>query len=212
VTVRALSDWPGDDGQAEGTPAARAAEATRRRLTPKQAAIVDRIVDAAEDEARRGGYDATTVRGAARCAGVAPATAYTYFASKDHLLAEVLWRKMADLPEVTHAPGANSLDRVAAELRALSLFVSDDSQLAAACTSALLGSGPEVRALRVRFGAEVHRRLGGALGDGCDPAVLAALDLAYSGAMLWSGLGHIAFADLPRALGDVARALLEGTP
>ncbi len=212
MTFRAVSDWPGDDGQVDGAAAAHAAEATRRRLTPKQAAIVDRIVDAAEDEARNGGYDATTVRGAARRAGVAPATAYTYFASKDHLLAEVLWRRMADLPEVTHAPGASSLDRVAAELRVLSLFVSDDSRLAAACTSALLGSGPEVRALRVRFGAEVHRRLGRALGDGRDQAVLAALDLAYSGAMLWSGLGHISFADVPRALSDVARALLEGTP
>ena len=38
------------------------------------------------------------MRSAAERAGVAPATAYTYFASKDHLLAEVLWRRMEALP------------------------------------------------------------------------------------------------------------------
>jgi AcrR family transcriptional regulator len=208
VTVRVVSDWSGEEGRGSRASAARAAEATRRRLTPKQAAVVDRIVDAAAEEARHGGYDATTVRGAARRAGVAPATAYTYFASKDHLLAEVLWRRMAALPEVVHVPGNRARDRVAAELKALSLFVSDDSHLAAACTSALLGSGPEVRSLRVRFGAEVHRRLERALGDECDAAVLGALDLAYSGAMLWAGLGHISFADVPAALSDAARVLL----
>ena len=210
MTVGALRDpTPDSVPQSAG---ARAAEATRRRLTPRQAANVDRVVAAAAEEARLGGYPATTVRSAAKRAGVAPATAYTYFASKDHLLAEVLWRRMEALPEVEHPAGASTLERVAAELRAVSLFVSDDSQLAAACTSALLGTGPEVRSLRVRFGAEVHRRLRAALGDGTDPAVLAGLDLAYSGAMLWAGMGHISFTDIPGVLSEVARALLEGAP
>jgi hypothetical protein len=35
--------------------------------------------------------------------------------------------------------------------------------------------------------------------------MLRTLDLAYSGAMLWAGLGHIDFADVPDALADVAR-------
>jgi AcrR family transcriptional regulator len=193
------------------TASARAAEATRRRLTTKQAAVVDAIVEAAAEEARRCGYDATTVRGAAKRAGVAPATAYTYFASKDHLLAEVLWRRMQALPEVDRDSGEDALGRVSAELRALALFVADDSRLAAACTTALLGSGPEVRALRVRFGSEVHRRLAEALGDAADPGVLQGLDLAYSGAMLWAGLGHTPFDSVPTALADVARSLLEGS-
>ena len=54
-----------------------------------------------ERRRRRGakrGYDGLTVRTVARRAGVAPATAYTYFASKDHLLAEVLWRRLQALP------------------------------------------------------------------------------------------------------------------
>jgi len=70
-------------------------EATRRRLTARQAEVVAKLVLAAEEETEEVGYAGLTVRGVARRAGVAPATAYTYFSSKDHLLAEVLWRRMS---------------------------------------------------------------------------------------------------------------------
>jgi AcrR family transcriptional regulator len=187
-----------------------AAESTRRKLTSKQGMVVDRLIDAAAEEARRSGYDGTTVRGAARRAGVAPATAYTYFASKDHLLAEVLWRRMRAQPEPVFDAGASSFERVAAELRLLSLFMADDTTLAAACTSALLGSGPDVSAVRERFGAEVNARLAHSLGENCDQRVLRALDLAWSGAMLWAGMGHMAFTEVPDALIGVASLLLAG--
>ena len=59
-------------------------------------------------------------------------------------------------------------ERVIAELRVLGLFMTDDPTLAAACTTALLGSGPDVRALRVRIGAALHDRLAAALGDDAD--------------------------------------------
>ena len=123
-----------------------AAETTRRRLTARQAAVVDQLVDAAADEARHEGYDGLTVRGVARRAGVAPATAYTYFASKDHLLAEVLWRRLQTLVMPEPDEDASPPERLTAALRALGLFMADDPTLAAACTTALLGSGPEVRA------------------------------------------------------------------
>ena len=99
-----------------------------------------------------------------------------------------------------------------AELRVLGLFVADDPVLAAACTTALLGVGAEVRALRVRFGATLHARLRAALGDDADDTVLRSLDLAYSGAMLWAGMGHIHFEDVPETLASTALRLLEGTP
>jgi cytochrome P450 len=52
-------------------------ESTRRRLTDRQADTVRRLTDAAVEEARETGFDGLTVRGVARRAGVAPATAYT---------------------------------------------------------------------------------------------------------------------------------------
>ena len=187
-----------------------AAEASRRRLTVRQVAVVEQLLEAAADEARDHGYEGVTVRTVARRAGVAPATAYTYFASKDHLLAEVLWRRLQALPVPNEVVGADPAERVVAELRALGMFMADDPTLAAACTTALLGSGPEVRALRVLFGTALHDRLANALGDGADEAVLRSLDLAYSGAMLWAGLGHIRFEDVPDALADAARLVLGG--
>ncbi len=71
--------------------------------------------------------------------------------------------------------------------------------------------GPKCAALRVLFGAALHERLATALGDSADEAVLRSLDLAYSGAMLWAGMGHIHFEDVPEALADTARLVLGGT-
>src|SRR5690606_30498015 len=76
-----------------------AREATRRRLSDRRAATVARLARAAIDELAASGYDALTVRGVARRAGVSPATAYTYFTSKAHLVAEVFWRRLAALPD-----------------------------------------------------------------------------------------------------------------
>ena len=58
------------------------------------------LVRATGEEVEEVGYAGLTVRNVARRAGVAPATAYNYFSSKDHLLAEVLWRRMQALPPV----------------------------------------------------------------------------------------------------------------
>jgi len=184
------------------------AEDTRRRLTPKQVAVVERLVEAAADEARLHGYEGATVRSAAKRAGLSPATAYTHFASKDHLLAEVLWRALEALARPAHSAGSSALDKVAAELEVLGLFMADDPTLAAACTTALLGSGPEVRAVRLRFGTEVHSRLSDALGSAASPEVVGALELAYSGAMLWAGMGHLDFAEVPGRLTALAARLM----
>lgn len=172
---------------------------------------MDRLVEAAGADVREHGYSGLTVRHAARRAGVAPATAYGYFASKDHLLAEVLWRRLRDLPPAEDDPARSDLDRVVTALTDLALFVADDPEVAAAGTTALLGSGPDVAALRRRVGLEMHRRVEQALGDRADPAVVRTLDLAYFGAMLAAGMGHLEFADVPAALADAAKLVLGGT-
>ena len=75
-------------------------ESTRRRLTAQQAETVARLTDAAVDVLNADGFDGLTVRVVAKRAGVAPATAYTYFSSKSHLVAEVFWRRLAEgVPE-----------------------------------------------------------------------------------------------------------------
>ena len=182
-------------------------EAPRRELTARQAAAVERLTDAAVLEIRAKGYDGLTVRNVAARARVAPATAYTYFASKDHLVTEVFWRRLRALPEPAFANKRGASVRVVEALRDVVLLVSKEPELAAACTTAMLASDPDVKRLRDRIGAQIRHRIKLALGDG-DPAELRALELAVSGAMLQAGMGHLRYADLPKRLEEFSKLLL----
>ena len=90
-----------------------------RRLTPDQAARRGPARRAAAELARRGGYEAVTMAAVADRIGVARATLYRDFASKDHLLAEVMedWTReiAADLRRRPPA-GRSVAARVAATL------------------------------------------------------------------------------------------------
>ncbi len=144
-------------------------EATRRRLTPRQAEVVANLVRAAEEETEEVGYAGITVRNVARRAGVAPATAYTYFSSKDHLLAEVLWRRMEALPPVASDRSLPLADRVERTIRDMIPFAGQGTALIDACTVALISPSPDVAHLRDRIGALTHRRLVAAVGAGRRP-------------------------------------------
>ncbi|MFF0522633.1 TetR/AcrR family transcriptional regulator [Actinomadura nitritigenes] len=185
-------------------------EPPRRRLTPRQADTVRRLTDAAVEEVRDTGYEGLTVRNVARRAGVAPATAYTYFASKNHLITEVFWRRLSALPPVEAGEDPDVAGRVERVLREIALLVSDEPELAAACTTAMLGTDPDVRELRARVGVAIRTRLRDALGDHDDPAVLGALELAYSGALLHAGMGYTSYTRMADRLAEMARLILPG--
>ncbi|GII05114.1 TetR/AcrR family transcriptional regulator [Planobispora takensis] len=213
------------------------AEPTRRRLTERQADTVRRLTEAAVEEIRETGFDGLTVRNVARRAGVAPATAYTYFASKNHLVTEVFWRRLSALPPVDNpveappepsagalpagSPGtaapfpadttdtvAGARERVVAVLREISLLVSDEPRLAAACTTAMLGTDPDVRELRARIGLAIRRRLRAALGSRADHRTLNALEFAYAGALLHAGMGYTSYGEMADRLADIAELIV----
>src|SRR5215217_5783923 len=97
-------------------------ESTRRRLTAKQADTVDRLGRAAVDLLSRDGFAGLTVRRVAAQAGVGAATAYTYFSSKEHLVAEVFWRRLASASPAPHHSG-DAAGRVIDVLRHIALLV-----------------------------------------------------------------------------------------
>ena len=143
-------------------------ELPRRRLSTKRSLTVDRLTDAAVDELHATGYSGLTVRAVAARCGVAPATAYNYFSSKEHLIAEVFWRRISAQDEA--APqGTAGLDTAAQRatevLANFALVVSNETELAAACTVALLVDNPEVHELRLKIGRLLHTRLVAALGE-----------------------------------------------
>jgi AcrR family transcriptional regulator len=175
-------------------------EPTRRRLSDRQAATVQRLTVAAVAELRDVGFDGLTVRNVARRAGVAPATAYTYFTSREHLVTEVFWRRLEAMPDTTVDVRRKPSARVDATMADLALLVADEPELAAACTVAMLSNDPDVRTLRDRIGAEMRRRLSAAMGERPDPAVLGTLELLISGALVHAGSGHVDYRDLPGRL------------
>jgi AcrR family transcriptional regulator len=182
-------------------------ESTRRRLSPKQADTVQRLTAAAVKQLRASGYAGLTVRNVAARAGVAPATAYTYFSSKNHLITEIFWRRLTTLPPVD--PGEGPLaQRVIRVLREIALLVSDEPDLAMACTTAMLGADVDAQHLRMRIGAEIRRRLEAALGEDHDPAVLSALELAFSGAMVHAGMGYTSYSRVADRLTETAELIM----
>lgn len=199
-----MSDIP-----AAGLAPAMNTEATRRRLTQRQAETVRKLTSAAMEEVRASGYAGLTVRNVAARAGVAAATAYIYFSSKEHLLAEVYWRTLQSLPPVP-ADDRDPADRVTEVLREIVLIGAAEPDLAAAATVSLLGSSPDVHHLRARVGLTIRERLIAALGSEHDPEALTALEYAYSGAMLHAGMGFAAYEEVADRLAGTARLILKG--
>ena len=118
------------------------AGATRR---PRQEETVRKLVCAALETLRESSYADLTVRAVAARAQVAPATAYTYFSSKNHLVAEVYLDLVRQVPFFTDVNDTR-ISRVQQALRSLALVVADEPEVAAACTTALLSTDAAVRA------------------------------------------------------------------
>ncbi|KAA1248618.1 helix-turn-helix transcriptional regulator [Mycobacterium simiae] len=160
---------------------------------------------------RENSYADLTVRMVAARAKVAPATAYTYFASKNHLIAEVYLDLVRQVPYCTDVNDPLAT-RVEQALRQLALVVADEPEVGAACTAALLGGGadPAVRSTREHIGAEIHRRIASAIGPGAEEVTVSALEMAFFGALVQAGSGEFTYHDISDRLADVARLILAG--
>lgn len=189
----------------------------------------NRLIEACVEELQTVGFDGLTIRNVASRAGVAPATAYNHFSSRELLVTEVFWRRLVALPDTMHARDATTVERVSSVLEDLACVLADEPEIASACNVAMLSSEEEVRLVRDRIGAEYHRRLSAALAGGATPSptpcgltngwapptpvktnpdVLYALELALSGAMLHAGMGHLSYDELPGQLRRVAEIIV----
>ena len=139
------------------------------------------------------GYGDLTLRLVAAEADVTHTTAYTYFSSKAHLVAEVFWRLLQRIPAPVHDPAASWPERVEAALGEPGTAVSGKPELAQAALSALLSSDPDVQRLRDQIGADLAERLRTTLGEGVDPRASETILLTFSGAMLQAGMGYFDF-------------------
>jgi len=166
-------------------------EAPRNR---RQEETFRKVLTAGTEMLRESSYADLTVRAVAARAGVAPATAYTYFSSKNHLIAEMYLDLVSRCPYFTDVNDSRTT-RVDKALRALALVVADEPEVAAACTTALLGGGtdPAVRKVRDRIGAEIHKRIRSAVGPDADSRIVSALEMTFFGALVNAGSGAFTY-------------------
>jgi len=181
----------------------------RHSLNPRQAETVERLLAAATEELAEVGHETLTVRTVAHRAGLSPATAYTYVASKDHLFAELFWR-LLDAHPGPRLTGRSPTTRLQQTTRHLATVISESPAIAAAATKSLLGDDPQVQRLRLHIGAVVVDRFRVALGDQAKPHVLDTVTLAFFGALLQAGIGGFTYQELVPRLDRVIAVIMEG--
>ncbi|MGO9153316.1 TetR family transcriptional regulator [Mycobacterium sp.] len=184
-----------------------AVESTRRRLSGKRADTVRRLSRATVEVLREVGYHDLTLQAVAARAGAARATAYTYFSSKDHLIAEVYWRRLA----TEQPPESQSTDvktRAIAVLRRLAFLVADEPALADALRVVINSSDPDVELIRGQIAKRTHYLISTAVGDDADEETVSLLETVYAGAMVLAGAGLISAADIAEQLETAVRRIL----
>ncbi|HZA08792.1 helix-turn-helix domain-containing protein [Mycobacterium sp.] len=180
-----------------------------RRSNRRQEKTIRKVLDAAVELLHQSSYSDLTMRAVAAKAGVAPATAYTYFSSKNALIAEVYLRRVQAVPLFTDV-NQTTQQRVTSQLHELALLVADEPEVAAATTTALMGDEPELRQVREKIGMEVRRRIASALGPGAWPEVLSTLEMIFYGALVQAGSGSITYYQMADRLDSVI-ALIMGS-
>jgi len=180
------------------------------RRNRRQEETFRKVLSAGVQMLRESSYAELTVRAVAARAKVAPATAYTYFSSKNHLIAEIYLDLVRQVPYFTDVNDGTA-KRVEQTLRAMALTVADEPEVAAACTTALLsGNDQAVRLVRDRIGGEIHRRIRSALGPDADTRTLAALEMTFFGALVNAGSGAFTYHQIADRLTYVVELIVGG--
>lgn len=175
---------------------------------PRQEETYNRLLDAAVELLHETKYSDLTVRAIAARAQLSPATAYNYFKSKNGLVAALYLRLVLTVPlfvdvnQTTH-------ERIIQEIHALAMLGADEPEVAAACTTALMGDEDELVPLREQIGIEVRRRLTAALGPGIPVSVLAAVEFVFYGALVRAGTGSLSYDTVASRLDGVIELILQ---
>ena len=179
----------------------------RQWLSERQSATVASLLDSGLEEVREVGFDKLTIRSVAQRAGVTHTTAYSYFTSKSHLIAELHWRQTQAMPAPDVSADESFVGRVRAAFEGPAGALAAEPALARAVFMAIIADEPEVRRLRSAVGAELVGRLRTALGPFDDAELVSTLFLAYSGAMMLVGTGTRDFLEAIPRIETVARLI-----
>lgn len=179
----------------------------RQWLSARRSATVNELLDATLVELREVGFDQLSIRSVAQRAGVTHTTAYGYFTSKGHLVAELHWRILRDTPEADVAADASFAERVEAAFLGPTIGVAEEHAVANGIFNSVLGDDPDIRRLREAVGSELDRRLRLALGPFDSTEIREIFLVFYSGAMLTAGVGLGEFDGVVHRMGALARLI-----
>jgi AcrR family transcriptional regulator len=174
-----------------------------RTLTKDQQARRSRLIEAASELAIEGGYTAVTMHDVADRAGVARATVYRYFASKDHLLTEAAATWAVDIVELD-APGDTPEQRLSGLLERLVEVAADNLLFTSAIVQAVTSQDSGVDASRNDLFLYIRDRFGTAIDPGNSLGELAGVELDD----VESVIGHLVLAALI-SLTSLARPVSE---
>ena len=137
-----------------------------RTLSKDQQARRERLLDAARQLAHEGGYHAVTMHDVADRAGVARATVYRYFATKDHLLTEVAatWAHRVTDDIDALAVGETPVERLSALLERIVHAAAEELTLTSAIIQAVTSADSSVDDARTVLFLFVRDRLSAAIG------------------------------------------------
>jgi TetR/AcrR family transcriptional regulator, cholesterol catabolism regulator len=187
-------------------------------LSDEQSDRRDLVVAAATELAERGGYDAVVMKAVADRSGVALATIYRWFASKDHLLTEVLLAWGGELSAALNADPpteGDAADRVAAVLGRIMEVAGSRPRLAEAVVGAVLSVDGGSLDPQGEFHEMVSAWIGIALGDAEVPerdAVIQVMEHVCFSTIISLATGRHTAADASSELATAARLLLRDTP
>ncbi|MEW2358123.1 TetR/AcrR family transcriptional regulator [Spirillospora sp. NPDC029432] len=138
-----------------------------RTLSKEQQARRERLVDAARLLALEGGYPAVTMHDVADRAGVARATVYRYFATKDHLITEVAgdWVHQVTDDIDSLAVGDTPVERLTALLERIIRVGAEEIPLTSAIVQAVTSEDSSVEDDRLVLFMTLRDRLAAAIGD-----------------------------------------------
>ncbi|MEO5876896.1 MAG: helix-turn-helix domain-containing protein [Streptosporangiaceae bacterium] len=174
-----------------------------RTLTKDQQARRSRLIEAARELAVEGGYTAVTMHDVADRAGVARATVYRYFASKDHLLTEAAAAWARDVVDF-QAPGDTPEQRLGGLLERLVGVASENLRFTSAVVLAVTSQDSGVDDSRNELFLYVRDRFGTAIDPANSVGDLAGSELGD----VESVIGHLVLAALV-SLTSLARPLEE---
>jgi AcrR family transcriptional regulator len=176
-----------------------------RQLSERQLATKEALLVAGLEVLREVGYTNLTLRTVAVRAGATHTTAYAYFASKAHLVAELFYSFLSTVPVETPDPSKPLSLRIANALGGPATRFGEVETLAQAGNAALYAEEPDVALLRAAIGADLIRRIVIASGDDVDSELTQLAFMTFTGAMQQAGFGALGFDEVA---GHVERLVL----